>query len=155
MYYFDTSAIVKAFHKEEGSNAVETLFTEDYAGNYISQLTHTEFCSTLYKKLHTKEIKDKTDVIKVLRRFDAAIQYTNVISIDDITFSEARRLMAKWALPPYKLRTLDALHLGCFIELNQSDQFTLITCDEELYRIVTAMECKVINPVNYNNGAKG
>ncbi len=50
LYYFDTSALVKIYHKEEGSDTVITLFEEEGVINYLSQLTFTEFSCTFNKQ---------------------------------------------------------------------------------------------------------
>ena len=70
LYYFDTSAIVKLYHEETGSDKVKTLFEDDAAENCICQLTFTEFCSTLYKKFRSKEITDERIIQEAIKSFE-------------------------------------------------------------------------------------
>jgi len=58
-YFFDTSAIVKLYHKEVGSDHVLSLY---YGGATIivSELSKVEFLSTIHKKLRTAEITGET-----------------------------------------------------------------------------------------------
>jgi uncharacterized protein with PIN domain len=63
-YFFDTSAIVKIYHEEEGSKAVLPI----YSGNdsiLISELSKVEFLSTVHKKLRSNEIN--TETLEALR----------------------------------------------------------------------------------------
>ncbi len=50
IYYFDTSALVKIYHNEKGTNRALELFEDEGTDNYISQITFTEFNCTLYRK---------------------------------------------------------------------------------------------------------
>jgi len=58
-YFFDTSAIVKIYHQEVGSDVILPL----YKGNdsiIISELGKVEFLSTIYKKYRSNEIDLET-----------------------------------------------------------------------------------------------
>ncbi|MEJ7683317.1 MAG: type II toxin-antitoxin system VapC family toxin [Segetibacter sp.] len=85
LYYFNTSAIVKLYPKEEGSETAITLF-EDGAINYLSQITYTEFSCTLYRKFRNKEIAEEKDVLQSIRHFEIDMQYENIINLDENVF---------------------------------------------------------------------
>jgi uncharacterized protein with PIN domain len=63
-YFFDTSALVKIYHQEIGSDRILPL----YQGNeviVISELSKVEFVSTIHKKLRMGEITaDTLDAVK-------------------------------------------------------------------------------------------
>jgi predicted nucleic acid-binding protein len=58
-YFFDTSAVVKIYHEEEGSQSILPLYTSGES-ILLSELSKVEFTSTIHKKFRTKEIDIKT-----------------------------------------------------------------------------------------------
>jgi predicted nucleic acid-binding protein len=58
-YFLDTSALVKIYHREPGSDAVLSIYN---SGNviFISELSRLEFASTIYRKFRNKEIDENT-----------------------------------------------------------------------------------------------
>lgn len=84
LYYFDTSALVKIYHKEEGSGTAIALFEEDNIINYLSQITFTEFSCTLYRKFRNKEITEEKDVLQSIRHFEIDMQYENIINLEAV-----------------------------------------------------------------------
>jgi len=58
-YFFDTSAVIKIYHQETGSDRILPLFQGGEA-IVISELSKVEFVSTLHKKLRTGEITADT-----------------------------------------------------------------------------------------------
>ncbi len=80
VYYFDTSALVKIYHNENGSNRAIELFEEN-ADNYISQIAFTEFNCTLYRKFRNKEIAEEKDVLQSINLFEIDMQYENILLI--------------------------------------------------------------------------
>lgn len=52
-YFFDTSALVKVYHKEIGTDLVLPIYkSEDQI--FISELSKLEFISTVYKKFRNR-----------------------------------------------------------------------------------------------------
>lgn len=145
LYYFDTSALVKIYHKEEGSDTAIILFEEDNAINYLSQITFTEFSCTLYRKFRNKEIAEEKDVLQTIRHFEIDMQYENVINVDENVFLEAKNLIVKWG-GTFSLKTLDSLHLASFIQLAQLNEITFVSADVKLCELVTELGYDVINP---------
>ena len=58
-YFLDTSALVKIYHKESGSDTVLSIYNSDNA-IFISELGRLEFISTTYRKFRNKEIDKGT-----------------------------------------------------------------------------------------------
>lgn len=56
--YFDTSAIAKYFHSEEGSEQVIKLIDDGDSIIWISELATTEFLSAFYQKFRMGEINE-------------------------------------------------------------------------------------------------
>ena len=62
-YFLDTSALVKIYHKESGSDIVLSIYNSDNV-IFISELSRLEFTSTIYRKFRNKEIDKYT--LKIL-----------------------------------------------------------------------------------------
>jgi predicted nucleic acid-binding protein len=54
--YFDTSAIVKLFSVESGTEEVEKLINEPKNEIWLLELAETELISAVYRKLRNNEI---------------------------------------------------------------------------------------------------
>ena len=48
-YFFDTSALVKIYHQEDGSEGVVDIFNSG-AGIFVSELSVIEYQSVVYRK---------------------------------------------------------------------------------------------------------
>ena len=58
-YFFDTSAIVKRYHREDGSNLIDRLFAESDAEFVISDISIIEFYSAPPTKARAGEINEE------------------------------------------------------------------------------------------------
>ena len=58
-YFFDTSAIVKRYHREDGSDLIGRLFAESDAEFVISDISIIEFYSALSLKVRVGEIDEE------------------------------------------------------------------------------------------------
>ncbi len=58
-YFFDTSAVVKLYHQETGSDRVFPLYRDGEA-IVISEFSKVEFLSTVLKKFRTGDIAAQT-----------------------------------------------------------------------------------------------
>lgn len=56
VYFLDTSALVKRYHRERGSTVIDTLFAEQDRQIVISDLSIIELGSALAKKVREGEI---------------------------------------------------------------------------------------------------
>jgi len=55
-YYFDTSALVKLYHEESGTDKVENIFSSEDSTIIISEFAVVELYSTFYRLLRMNEI---------------------------------------------------------------------------------------------------
>ncbi len=56
--FLDTSALIKAFHNEIGSDIMLKLLSDDINSVWISELTKIEFKSAIYRRFNNKQISD-------------------------------------------------------------------------------------------------
>lgn len=143
-YFCDTSAIIKLYHEEIGTEQMEDIFGDEQSEIIISELTTVEFCSALTKKVRTGEI---TDVAK-----DAAVRNFRkdclgrfiVTPLDSEIVRQAMTIIVRHG-SRFSIRTLDALQLAaCLAE--SSDDLRFVCADLGLIRICGSEGVAVINP---------
>jgi hypothetical protein len=67
-YFFDTSALVKVYHAERGSDRVEAMFDEPGRRIIVSRLASVEFHSALALKVRTGHL-DPAESLALRLRF--------------------------------------------------------------------------------------
>jgi predicted nucleic acid-binding protein len=146
-HFLDSSALVKFYHKEAGTDEVDSIVNARDHVARISRLSVAELTSAFAIKVRTHSI-DRQDADLFLRQFrgDIASGKLEVFSIGEPEFAKAELLVERYAFT-MRLRALDALQLAVALELrNQklTDHFVaadMILCD------VAALEgFSVINP---------
>lgn len=139
--FFDTSALVKYFHLESGTDQVVELIDNTENQIWVSDLARIEFISAFYRKLRRGDI-DSTQLEESLSSFDIEWDQFNQQSLSDTVITEADRLMRKKA-SKYRLRALDALQLASFIVLAEKD-WAFIVADGVLADTVVSENYDVI-----------
>ncbi len=112
LFFLDTSALAKYYHREPGSDFVERLFADDGAQRVISRLATVEMESAFATKVRTGEIDSEAARI-ARRRLESDLGRRTILmaaSRDD-HFEIARGLLVKYG-GERSLRTLDALQLS-------------------------------------------
>lgn len=111
-YFFDTSALVKLYHAETGSERLEaelSKFENDLVIT-VSDLSRIEFYSVILKKVRTREIKqDKAQQALELFAQDWA-QFSCFVA--DATVKTLALELLNELAPTSNLGTLDALQLA-------------------------------------------
>lgn len=82
-YFFDTSAVVKRYHSEKGTEAIDRIFAENDRAIAISSVSLTETVSALNKKKEEKTISKEDLDIALSRFFHDAIKDFLILEIDD------------------------------------------------------------------------
>lgn len=127
MNYIDTSALLKWYLPERGSDAFGAwIATQEDAR--ISMLSRVEFRAALARKQRARELSS-TDARRALDAFVADLDAGTFLvhMLNEEHWLEAEGLLQ--ALPNVHLRTADALHLAC-ARLNQVQFFA--TADAKL-----------------------
>ncbi len=108
--YFDTSALVKYFQREEGSDEVESLVDDKTNQVWALSLALLELHSALCRRIRSKELTE--DEVKEV--WDCVTEVAcgfNMEPISEPVVNEAHNLLARFGVNP-GLRSLDALHLA-------------------------------------------
>ena len=141
-YFLDTSALVKIYHKEEGSEKVLDVYKNEKI--IISELSIVEFLSTLYRKYREKEIDEPT-LDTVWSKFDEDFKSRyEVIPFSLIIIEKACDLIHKHG-GLKSLRTLDSLQLSFFLTYCVREEDAFLCADKRLLEIAIAEEVLAID----------
>ncbi|MCL5057882.1 MAG: type II toxin-antitoxin system VapC family toxin [Actinobacteria bacterium] len=116
--FFDTSALIKFFHEEQGTVTVTDLITNPESTIHVSDLVRIEFISALYRRYRNKEIDDKA-LSEATNGFYEEYSRFNVEPLGHAVLQEAEELLIKHGRN-HGLRTLDALHLATCVLLKEA-----------------------------------
>ncbi|NIM10800.1 MAG: PIN domain-containing protein [Candidatus Aminicenantes bacterium] len=143
--FFDTSALVKFFHEEEGTQKVTELINSEENEIWILEIASLEFLSALFRRFRNNEINEE-ELEVAISSFEEQIDSFNVEPLGNATIKEAKSLLKKYG-KVHGLRTLDAFHLGAFNLVCEEDWY-FVTSDSNLYQILEEIGFKTINPLN-------
>ena len=142
-YYFDTTGLVKIYHREIGSDQVVGIY-KGTDSIIISELGAIEFISTIHRKHREHEID--IDTLKaVITKFqeDRQDRY-EVVKFFSLVIEEAWNLICNYA-PQHSLRILDSLQFAFFkVYCEQNDTF--VCTDKNLVKLVKLAGFTVLIP---------
>ena len=148
-YYLDTSALVKLYHQEAGTEQVEALFTQAESSLIISELATVELHSTVARKFRTGEISEDA-FEEILKNFDDDCQRRFVVTLlNTAVVEKARGFLQKYGKGK-SLRSLDALHLGASASVQSEGAITFVCSDNRLLEIAALEGHQVLNPENHS-----
>ncbi|MBT9146274.1 MAG: hypothetical protein DDT40_01961 [candidate division WS2 bacterium] len=93
--FFDTSALVKFFHEEPGTEIVTDLINNPSNNIFVSDLTRLEFISVLCCRYRNKEIDDQ-ELNEAISGFDENYSYFHVEPLGQMVLQEAEELLMKY-----------------------------------------------------------
>lgn len=126
--YFDTSALVKIYHREVGTDTVLAIYKSD-TPIYISELSRIEFLATMFRKYREHTItRDTLQALIAKFRQDVAQRY-NVLKFSSLVIDEADNLLRRFG-EQRGLKTLDSLQFAFFITYCEHE--TQFTCSDTL-----------------------
>jgi predicted nucleic acid-binding protein len=144
-YYFDTSAIVKHYHLEAGTDRVEAAFDEPLAQCVISRLTVAEILSAFGAKVRSGMLSPDAfqAIIRGFRR-EVDIGLLEVAAVLPDDFEQAEALLEKHVLVR-RLRGADSIQLAVFARIRGvANHF--VCADRDLADIARREGFSVINP---------
>ena len=148
-YFFDTSALVKRYITEIGSDWVRTL-TDAQSGNRIilARITWIEMLSA-YSRLRRESTLDETAFNIVLQAFeyDWDTQY-QIIEFDKTIAEQAGEFVKK-----YPLRAYDSVQLASALKIHRIHAqvapglFVFVSADDRLLAVAKSENMSVENPL--------
>jgi predicted nucleic acid-binding protein len=146
VYFLDTSALVKRYHRERGSEVIDALFTEQDRRIIISDLSIIEFGSALSKKVREGEISpEKYQRALGLFCQDIVTEIIQVEILGDEDKALAATLIEKYGFRA-NLRTLDSLQLAVMKRAVQSELDQVVCADRTFCSIMQQEGLTVRNP---------
>jgi predicted nucleic acid-binding protein len=146
-YLFDTSALAKHYHPEDGSNSVDALLATSGMAHFVSRLSAVEIHSVLAKKVR-EGVFSSNDMEHLRRRFlcDVHAGTISILRMAASHYGLAQQLIIKHG-PTRKLLTLDALQLAVAIDTHA--RVTLkgfVVADIRLEALANAEGLPTVNP---------
>jgi predicted nucleic acid-binding protein len=146
VYFLDTSALIKRYHTETGSEVVEDVFRDPAAHLFISDLSIIELYSAFARRVRMGEIT-ADDFQKAKAEFDADIQ-SGQLRVE--AFGEADKVQAAQWIERHGvsrgLQALDAMHLAVIRRLGPAQLHAVYCADRPFLAILEAEGFRVINP---------
>lgn len=143
MLFFDTSALVKRYAIEPGTEVVDELIDETERSIIVTSLSVIETTSALRRKQNEGELTEQRRDDLLVEFFREATGTFMLAPIDDDGFVRAFDLVLK-----DDLRTLDSLQLGTALELAGPDvELTFVCADGDLVDVARNRGLATLNPV--------
>ena len=141
MIYFDTSALVKKYFQESGTQVVRQLLAEQ-GDCGISKIAYAEVCATFGRKTR-EHLRDRRIYLRGLQSFQEDWKLLTVVELVDEFFPVIRTLTEK-----YPLRGADAIHLASALWLQRAlrDEVIFVAADVTLLNAAHGEKLKVMNP---------
>ncbi|NVM26212.1 MAG: type II toxin-antitoxin system VapC family toxin [Desulfobacterales bacterium] len=131
--FIDTSALVKRYAKEQGSEKVDELFQKE-KDVWISQLSIVELLSALHRKAREKELlPEDVSIARAAFFRDLTRRRIEVVAFNRRIFKDALRLFLKDQLFLY-LRTLDAFQVSFADKLNRDKGLDMFVVSDRKFR---------------------
>ena len=142
--FFDTSALVKIFHNEEGSDQIRNLILDEENNLYILDIAQIEYYSALYRRYRNHELSKKS-LDLAISGFEKEMSNYYIEPITPLVIREAQNLLFSYG-EKIGLRTLDSLHLAAF-SLISSNDWIFACCDSILACVAEKCNHSVFNPL--------
>lgn len=142
--FFDTSALVKIFHKEIGSDTVMKLIQLPDVNLWMSELAKLEFMSALHRRLRINELTEN-QLEEALNVFEKEWIRFRIEPLGSGILIEAQKLI-KIHARKVGLRTLGALHLATF-QLISEKGWKFVVADKILANTAMKLNTEVFNPL--------
>jgi predicted nucleic acid-binding protein len=141
MIYFDSSALVKRYLKEKGTDVVLSLTTQE---EFIatSKLAYPELLSAFMRKRRAGELGEDP-LQAVLERLDADWPEIFVIEMHDELLPLVKSLIGK-----YPLKGADSIHLASalWLESMTRAEVMFVASDLNLLNAASIENLKILNP---------
>ena len=142
MLFFDTSALVKRYADEDGTQTVDRLIETRETTIIITSLSVIEIASAFRRKYNRGEISERRRDGLLGSFFEEAMERFTIIPVDESTFETAFDLVLD-----DDLRTLDSLQLATAVSLpTPNPEITFVCADEALVNVAEQHGLSINNP---------
>ncbi len=142
-FFFDTSALVKLYHEEAGTEELTALIERENPLIAVSDIAAVEMVSAFAKKVRTAEI-DIPAFEEAVDAFQSDLSQFHVITVESTIMARASDLL-KTAGLKNALKTLDSLQLASALVFSERSKLDLfIAADGVLMKNAAETELKVM-----------
>ncbi len=141
IYYLDTSALVKVYHPEEGSECVRTLYDSPVDQRVISNLSLPETFSSFHRKRVEGVLSDPEFQAVVGKYFSDIAQKRYLVT----PLNDHHIQLSLGIIKRRGLKTLDALHLASVLALHPLE-VTFVCADASLNLAAVQEGVACLNP---------
>jgi predicted nucleic acid-binding protein len=115
--FFDTSSLIKLYHREVETAELEQIFsTVEITNIFLSEISKIEFSSAIWKKVRTNDITE-LEAQRTIDLFESDFGKYIFVATDSIIIEQARNLTSKYGMQG--LRTLDSIQLSTSLSLSR------------------------------------
>ncbi len=144
-FFLDTSALIKFYHQEAGTDQVESIFQRPDSVLFISELATVELYAALARKVRTKEISIAAQQ-EAYRNFDDDCRHRFLIQpLTGTVIQKARDLVQRYGNTK-ALRSLDSLQLGACLIAQTSQDWVFVGADTRLLEVAQEEGLRIVNP---------
>jgi predicted nucleic acid-binding protein len=146
-YYFDSSALIKLYHPELGSQRVAAVFDKADRQIIISRLAGVELHSALALKTCMGHLdRERSAALRIRFLNDVASGAISLVAVREFHYPAAERLIIRYG-DRLGLRTLDALQLAVALDLHRRVGVDfVVAADKVLCEVATLEGFAVLNP---------
>ena len=143
MIYLDSSALVKRYTEEVGTDFVKSILATNGLIT-TSKLTYPEILSALMRKVRSGEIEKKT-FNGIVDKFDKDWDHILVLDFHNDLLPIVKTLIEK-----HPLKAADAIHLSSalWLKLSSKVDVTFVASDSNLLKAAGAEKLQVMNPLD-------
>lgn len=135
--FFDTSAIVKIFSIEKGSEVAKNLILDTSNEVYVLDISLVELLSAVFRKYRNKEFPLE-NLSEIQKAIEYQFEFFNVVPLSNTMVNESKELIKKFG-KEFGLRTLDALHIAGLNHI-ASDDWIFVTSDKNQLKVVNELK---------------
>lgn len=141
--FLDTSALVKRYCEEDGTDTVDRLIESGDSEIIISSLAIIEAVSAIRRKQNNDDISQADVNALVSRLFAETLERFAVVPLEDAVFEFSFDLVLE-----DDLRTLDSLQLSTGLSVAKGlDGLVFVTADATLATVGETRGLDVLNPI--------
>ncbi|MGE4095881.1 MAG: type II toxin-antitoxin system VapC family toxin [Candidatus Binatia bacterium] len=144
-FFFDTSALIKFYHQEIGTDRVEAIFQRLDTLLHISELATVELYAALARKVRMKEISLEAQQ-EAYRNFEDDCLHRFVIQpLTGTVIQKAKNLVQQYGNTK-AFRSLDSLQLGACLIARTTRDWIFVCADSRLLEVAQEEGLQGLNP---------
>jgi predicted nucleic acid-binding protein len=147
MIFLDSSALVKCYIEEVGSDGVRQLMEQEEVVT-VSRLAYAETLAAIIRRRKSLVATDQ-EFTTLLAAFRSDWELLHIVEV----YGDALQFVDE-VLEKYALRGADSIHLSTAIWLKQATKapITFVAADNELLKAAKKARLKTLNPNDYPDG---